>query len=227
MRNETGHISMHPFKLAVVPVTPFEQNCSIIVCSKTNRAAIIDPGGDLPRIEAALAETGATLEKILITHGHIDHIGAVAELAKKTGAPIEGPHVGDLSLLENLPQIAAGYGFPASDAPKPTRWLDDGDIVTVGDLKFDVLHCPGHSPGSVVFAWRREGEHAAAQGLAIVGDVLFRGSVGRTDLPGGSHETLIRMIETKLLPLGDDTAFLSGHGPMGTIGVERETNPFL
>jgi glyoxylase-like metal-dependent hydrolase (beta-lactamase superfamily II) len=218
---------MHPFKLAIVPVTPFEQNCSIIVCSKTNKAAVIDPGGDLPRIEAALAETGATLEKILITHGHIDHIGVATELARKTGVPVEGPHMGDKPLLENLPQIAAGYGFPKAEAVHPDRWLDDGDTVSIGDLKFDVLHCPGHSPGSVVFAWRREGEDKSEQGLAIVGDVLFRGSVGRTDLPGGSHDTLIGMIETKLYPLGDDTAFLPGHGPMGTIGVERQTNPFL
>ncbi len=218
---------MHPLKLAIVPVTPFQQNCSILVCTKTNKAAVVDPGGDLPEIEAALAETGATLEKILITHGHIDHIGATTELARKAGVPVEGPHLGDKSLLDGLPQIAAGYGFPAAEAVKPDRWLDDGDVVSVGELKFDVLHCPGHSPGSVVFAWRREGEDAGKQGLAIVGDVLFRGSVGRTDLPGGNHETLIRMIETKLYPLGDDTAFLPGHGPMGTIGQERQTNPFL
>jgi hydroxyacylglutathione hydrolase len=218
---------MPPFKLAIVPVTPFEQNCAILVCARTNRAAVVDPGGDLPRIEAALAETGATIEKILLTHGHVDHIGAAAELSRKTGAPIEGPHIGDKPLLDGLPQIAAAYGFPKADAPQPARWLEDGDVVEFGELKFDVLHCPGHSPGSVVFAWRRDAEHAKSQGLAIVGDVLFRGSVGRTDLPGGSHETLIRMIETKLYPLGDDTAFLSGHGPMGTIGVERQTNPFL
>ncbi|MDE2363508.1 MAG: MBL fold metallo-hydrolase [Hyphomicrobiales bacterium] len=218
---------MHPFKIAIVPVTPFQQNCSIIVCAKTNKAAIVDPGGDLPRIEAALAETGATLEKILITHGHIDHIGATTELARKTGVPIEGPHTGDRALLENLPQIAAGYGFPKMEAVRPDRWLDEGECVTVGALTFDVLHCPGHSQGSVVFVWRKGEEDASAQGFAIVGDVLFRGSVGRTDLPGGSHETLIRMIETKLLPLGDDTAFLPGHGPMGVIGEERQTNPYL
>jgi hydroxyacylglutathione hydrolase len=218
---------MPPFKISIVPVTPFEQNCSIIVCTKTNRAAVIDPGGDLPRIEEALAKSGAQIEKILITHGHLDHIGAVTELARKARVPVEGPHLGDKALLDNLPTIAAGYGLPKAEAVTPDRWLDDGDVVSVGDLKFDVLHCPGHSPGSVVFAWRREGEQTKTQGLAFVGDVLFRGSVGRTDLPGGSHETLIRMIETKLFPLGDDTAFISGHGPMGTIGVERETNPFL
>lgn len=218
---------MHPFKIAVVPVTPFQQNCSIIICSATNKAAVVDPGGDVPQIEAALAKTGATLEKILITHGHIDHIGGVAELAKKTGAPVEGPHKGDLAMLDGLPQIAAGYGFPAAEAVKPDRWLDEGETVTVGNLTFDVLHCPGHSPGSVVFAWRKGEAHKDSQGFAIVGDVLFAGSVGRTDLPGGSHETLIRSIEQKLYPLGDDTAFLPGHGPMGTIGQERQTNPFL
>ncbi|MCB1535933.1 MAG: MBL fold metallo-hydrolase [Rhodoblastus sp.] len=218
---------MHPFQLAVVPVTPFEQNCSIVICTKTKKAAVVDPGGDLPRIEAALAETGATLEKILITHGHIDHIGAAAELARKTGVKIEGPHVGDRSLLEQLPQIAKGYGFPPAESVHPDRWLVEGDAVTVGEVEFDVLHCPGHSPGSVVFAWKRDAANKDKQGFAIVGDVLFRGSVGRTDLPGGDHATLIRMIEEKLYPLGDDTAFLPGHGPMGVIGQERQTNPFL
>lgn len=218
---------MHPFKLAVIPVTPFEQNCSIIVCSKTNKAAVVDPGGDVDRIEAALAKTGATLEKILITHGHLDHISGVAELARKTGVPIEGPHIGDKDLIDNLPQISAGYGFPRADAFTPGRWLKEGDAVNVGDVAFDVLHCPGHSPGSVVFAWKKREEEKSMQGFAIVGDVLFRGSIGRTDLPGGSYETLIEMIRTKLFPLGDDTAFLSGHGPMGVIGQERESNPFL
>ena len=211
---------MHPFRLAIVPVTPFEQNCSIIVCARTNKAAIVDPGGDLPLIEAALAETGAALEKILITHGHVDHVAGTTELARKTGVKVEGPHVGDKPLLENLPQIAAAYGFPEAAAVRPDRWLDDGDVVSVGELKFEVLHCPGHSPGSVAFINREEG-------FGLVGDVLFSGSVGRTDLEGGDHATLMASIRDQLLPLDDNFAFICGHGPTSTIGAERASNPYV
>lgn len=216
----------HAFKIALVPVTPFEQNCSIVICAKTNRAAVIDPGGDIERIEAAIRQTGAEVEKILITHGHFDHIGAVTPLAAKLGRPVEGPHIGDKLLLDTVGETSARYGFGHVDPVAPDRWLSEGDVVTVGDLTFDVRHCPGHSPGSVIFVWRpKEGQEGPK--FAIVGDVLFRGSVGRTDLPGGSHEQLIESIRTKLLTLPDDTAFVCGHGPTGTIGIERRTNPFL
>ncbi|MGO9008408.1 MAG: MBL fold metallo-hydrolase [Beijerinckiaceae bacterium] len=215
---------MFPFKLHVVPVTPFAQNCAILVDNATNRAAVVDPGGDVARIEAAIGETGAEIEKILLTHGHIDHAGGAAELAEKLRVPIEGPHKGDEFLLANLPAQGQTFGMNAR-AVTPDRYLDDGEAVTIGDLTFDVLHCPGHTPGSVCYVWHRAGDTPG--GFAIVGDVLFQGSVGRTDLPFGSHAQLIDAIKTKLLPLGDDVAFLSGHGPMSTIGAERLNNPFL
>lgn len=205
---------------AIVPVTPFQQNCTLLWCTTTQRAAVVDPGGDLPLIREAIAKTGVTVEKILLTHGHIDHAGGAAELAADLGVPVEGPHRADLFLLESLPETGLSYGIAGARAVTPDRWLDEGDRVTVGELVFDVLHCPGHSPGSVAFV-NREGR------FALVGDVLFRGSVGRTDLPGGDSQTLIRSIKDKLLPLGDDVAFICGHGPTGTIGQERATNPFL
>jgi glyoxylase-like metal-dependent hydrolase (beta-lactamase superfamily II) len=220
----------HPFKLAVVPVTPYQQNCSILLCTQTGRSAVVDPGGDVERIRQALAQVGGTVEKILLTHGHIDHAGGAAELAEALGVPVEGPHRADKLLLDNLPLQGAQMGAPGSRALTPDRWLEEGETVTVGAQTFDILHCPGHSPGSVVFVWRRppaEPGQEALQGFALMGDVLFRGSVGRTDLPGGSHEALITAIKTKILPLGDDVAFLPGHGPMSTIGEERVSNPFL
>jgi hydroxyacylglutathione hydrolase len=213
-----------PFKLFIVPVTPFAQNCAVFVATATNTAAVIDPGGDIARIEEAIAQSGAKIEKILLTHGHIDHAGAATELAEKLAVPIEGPHRDDGFLLADLP--AAGSKFSmASRAVTPDRYLNEGDTLTIGDLTFDVLHCPGHSPGSVCFIWRRGPD--APGGFAFVGDVLFKGSVGRTDFAYGSHADLIHAIKTKLLPLGDDVAFLCGHGPMSTIGEERVQNPFL
>ncbi len=218
---------MPPFKLAVLPVTPFEQNCAILVCTKTNRAALIDPGGDQARIEAAIAQTGATIEKILLTHGHVDHVGAAEPLRRKLGVPIEGPHRDEAPILDHLVETARAYGLGQMEPVTVTRWLSEGDVVTVGDLSFDVKHCPGHSPGSVVLIWRKKPEDTDPPGFAIVGDVLFRGSIGRTDLPLGDHAQLIRSIETNLMPLPDETIFLCGHGPMSTIGHERQTNPFL
>jgi glyoxylase-like metal-dependent hydrolase (beta-lactamase superfamily II) len=208
-----------PLCAAIVPVTPFAQNCSIVWDDATNRAAVVDPGGDLPRILDAVEKTAVTVDKILLTHGHIDHAGGAAELKERLGVPIEGPHRADRFLLERLDETGRRYGLEARPVV-PDRWLEEGDAVAVGGLAFDVLHCPGHSPGSVVLVLRGEP-------FAIVGDVLFRGSVGRTDLPGGDPAALIRSIEEKLLPLGDDVAFLCGHGPASTLGEERRTNPFL
>jgi hydroxyacylglutathione hydrolase len=206
-------------RAAIIPVTPFQQNCTLLWCEATKRAAVVDPGGDLDRIQAAIAKTGVTVEKILLTHGHIDHAGGAADLADALGVPIEGPHRADLFLLERLDESGAGYGIPGRPFT-PGRWLEEGDAVEVGPLRFSVLHCPGHSPGSVVFV-------SADERFALVGDVLFRGSVGRTDLPGGDTDTLLRSIRDKLLPLGDDVAFICGHGPTSTIGRERASNPFL
>jgi hydroxyacylglutathione hydrolase len=208
-----------PLRAAIIPVTPFQQNCSLIWDDAEKRAAVVDPGGDLPRILAAIEETGVTPEKIVLTHGHLDHAGGAAELKERLGVPIEGPHRDDKFLLDRLDESGRGYGIAARPVT-PDRWLEEGDELAIGELAFDVLHCPGHSPGSVVFISRD-------QPFAIVGDVLFRGSIGRTDLPRGDHAALIRAIKEKLLPLGDDIAFLCGHGPMSTFGDERETNPFL
>ena len=210
---------MPDIRAAIIPVTPFEQNCTLLWNDRTKKGAVIDPGGDLDRIRQAIAETGMSVEKILLTHGHIDHAGGAAELKENLGVPVEGPHEADRFLLDRLEESGRGYGLEARPVT-PDRWLQEGDVVTVGDLVLDVLHCPGHSPGSVVFV-------APGQRFAIVGDVLFQGSVGRTDLPGGDGRALIRSIKDKLLPLGDDVAFICGHGPASTIGQERQTNPFL
>lgn len=205
---------------AILPVTAFEQNCSLLVCDQTRRLAIVDPGGDIERILAAITELDALPEKILVTHAHIDHAGAVAELAERLGLPIEGPHPDDQFWIDLLPQQAGMFGFPPARTFTPDRWLHDGDQVTVGETTFDVLHCPGHTPGHVVFIQQQ------AQ-LAVVGDVLFAGSIGRSDFPRGDHAQLVSSIRDKLFPLGDDIAFIPGHGPMSTFGQERATNPFV
>lgn len=204
----------------VVPVTPFEQNCTIFWCEQTRQAAVIDPGGDISRIEQALATEGLTLALILVTHGHIDHAGAVHALAERTGVPIEGPQIEDRFWIEQMAQQSRMFGFPESAVFTPTRWLHDGDRVRFGEVELQVLHCPGHTPGHVVFY------HAPSQ-LAQVGDVLFAGSIGRTDFPRGDHATLIRSIQEKLFPLGDEVQFIPGHGPMSSFGEERRYNPFL
>ncbi len=204
---------------AIVPVTPFQQNCAILWDEDSKRALVIDPGGDVERILDAIKQVGVTVERILLTHGHLDHAGGAAGLAEALGVPIEGPDIRDKFLLDGIAAQAAGYGFEASNA-SPDRWLTEGEHVMLGEHRFDILHCPGHTPGHLVYV-----NHAAR--FAVVGDVLFQGSVGRTDFPYGDHAALIDAIKTKLIPLGDDFAFLCGHGPGSSIGAERETNPFL
>ncbi|MFN3985474.1 MAG: MBL fold metallo-hydrolase [Rhodocyclaceae bacterium] len=204
----------------IVPVTPFQQNCSIVWCTRSRRAAVVDPGGDIERIEAALAQLGVTVEKLLITHGHIDHAGGTAALARKLGVPVEGPHPEDRFWIDGMAQQSRMFGFPDVEVFEPDRWLADGDSVSVGEARFDVIHAPGHTPGHVVF-FQPEAR------LALVGDVLFAGSIGRTDFPRGDHPTLIRAIREKLFPLGDDVAFVPGHGPMSTFGAERRSNPYV
>lgn len=206
-------------KYRIVPVTALEQNCSLLWCEDTGRAVVVDPGGDVERILGAAAGLDLTLEKILVTHGHIDHAGAVAELAGRLSLPVEGPHREDKFLLDALPEQSLMFGFPAARAFAPDRYLEQGDTVRFGNVALDVLHCPGHTPGHVVFF------HAPSR-LAIVGDVLFRGSIGRTDFPRGDFATLISSIRGRLWPLGDDVAFISGHGPMSTFGDERRSNPY-
>ncbi len=210
-----------PLKAAIVPVTPFQQNCTLLWDDDSKQGVVVDPGGDLDRIQAGLDQVGLNAEKILLTHGHIDHAGGAAALAEKLGGvPIEGPHLADKFLLDGLVAQARAYALADTRNVSPDRWLAEGDSVKIAGLPFAVLHCPGHSPGSVVFV-------NESQRLALVGDVLFRGSIGRTDFPYGDHAALIDAIKTKLLPLGDDFVFICGHGPIGTIGEERRSNPFL
>lgn len=208
-----------PLKAAIIPVTPLQQNCTLFWCTKTNKGALVDPGGDLPKLKDAIAQTGVEIEKILITHGHIDHCGEAGILAKELGVPIEGPHVDDLFWISQLAEDGRKYGVNGQ-VFEPDRWLVDGDTVTVGDLVLDVIHCPGHTPGHVVFY------HAPSR-LAIVGDVLFQGSIGRTDFPRGNHADLIDAITRKLWPLGDDVTFIPGHGPTSQFGYERRNNMFV
>jgi len=205
---------------AVIPVTPFEQNCAILWDDATKQAVVVDPGGDVDRILAAIAQAGVSVERIWLTHGHLDHAGGAAELKEKlSGVPIEGPDQRDEFLLQGLEEQGRSYGFAMRNVT-PDRWLQEGDSVAFGEHRFDVLHCPGHTPGHVVFV-----NHTAH--FALLGDVLFQGSVGRTDFPYGDHAALISAITGKLLPLGDDFSFLCGHGPGSTLGEERRSNPFL
>ena len=207
-------------KCAIVPVTAYQQNCSILICEETNKAAVVDPGGDLERIEEALQQTGAELEKVFLTHGHMDHCAIADDIRIKYAVPIEGPQIEDRFWIDKLPEWCEQSGFPHADAFEPDRWLEEGDTVQFGKQTLEVKHCPGHTPGHVVFF------HPGVR-LAIVGDVLFQGSIGRTDFPRGDHATLIQSIQQKLWPLGDDVAFVPGHGPTSTFGQERETNPFV
>jgi hydroxyacylglutathione hydrolase len=206
--------------VTIVPVTPFAQNCSVLACHRTRRAAVVDPGGDLGAIDDVLRQQGLVLDKVLVTHGHLDHCGQAAEFAARHGVAIEGPHREDAFWIDQLPGQGARYGFPPLQSFVPARWLDDGDTVRVGDAEFEVLHCPGHTPGHIVF-FHRESR------LAIVGDVLFKGSIGRTDFPRGNHAQLVAAITGKLWPLGEDVTFVPGHGPVSTFGEERAANPFV
>ena len=208
-----------PLKAAIIPVTPLQQNCTLLWCTETNKAAFVDPGGDLHKLKAAAAQAGVEIEKILITHGHIDHCGEAGVLAKELGVPIEGPHEDDRFWISRLPDDGRKYGIHG-EIFEPDRWLVDGDQVTVGNLTMDVIHCPGHTPGHVVF------HHPESQ-LAIVGDVLFQGSIGRTDFPMGNHQDLLDAITQKLWPLGGDTAFVPGHGAMSSFAHERRSNPYV
>lgn len=211
---------MAQLKVLLIPVTPFQQNCSLVFDDAAKIGAVVDPGGDVPVILDAVRQAGVKVEKILLTHGHIDHAGGAAELKEALGVAIEGPHEADLFLLETLPQSGARFGMLEARVVTPDRWLKDGDEVTVGSLRFSVLTAPGHSPGSVVY-------FNAESRFALMGDVLFQGSIGRTDLPGGDHQTLLRSIRDKVFPLGDDVVFLPGHGAASQIGEERRNNPFL
>ena len=204
----------------IIPVTPYEQNCSLLWCDETMEGALVDAGGDIPKLRAAVEKAGVKLVKLLVTHGHLDHVGGVLALAEELALPIEGPQREEKFWLDMLPQQAMMFRFPPARAFEPTRWLEDGDVVTVGKQEFEVRYCPGHTPGHVVFI-----NHAAK--LALVGDVLFAGSIGRTDFPRGDYDTLIQSIRSRLFTLGDDYRFVPGHGPMSTFGQEKATNPFV
>ncbi len=212
-------MSTPPLRAAIVPVTPLQQNCTLLWCTATMRGAFVDPGGDLPRLRAAAAQAGVAIEKILLTHGHIDHCGSAKILADELGVKIGGPHIADKFWIDRLAEDGARYGIRGQPF-ESDRWLDDGDTATVGELVFDVYHCPGHTPGHVVF-------HHAPSKLAIVGDVLFQGSIGRTDFPMSNHDDLLEAIVTKLWPLGDETVFIPGHGPISSFAHERRSNPFV
>jgi glyoxylase-like metal-dependent hydrolase (beta-lactamase superfamily II) len=211
--------SPSPLSALIAPVTPLQQNCTVVWCTATNKAAVIDPGGEVERLLQILAEQGLELEKIWVTHGHADHAGGVQALREATGVPVEGPHPDDRFWIERIPADALRWGMSGREF-EPDRWLQDGDTVTVGNLTFEVIHCPGHTPGHVVF-FHRETR------FAQVGDVLFRGSIGRTDFPRGDHAALIAAITQKLWPLGPDVQFVPGHGPMSTFGAERASNAFV
>ena len=207
-----------PFR--VIPVTAYQQNCTLVMCPKTQDIAIIDPGGDLDRIKQGIAELGGIAKKILLTHGHLDHVGGTLPLSEDLGLPIIGPHKEDTFWIQQLPAQAQMMGMPAVQSFESGQWLEEGDQIPLGELVFDVIHCPGHTPGHVVLFCA---EHRWAQ----VGDVIFQGSIGRTDFPRGNHQQLLSSIRDKLFPLGDDIRFVPGHGPMSTFGQERQSNPFV
>lgn len=207
-------------RFSIIPVTDYQQNCTLLICEQTNKAALVDPGGDLDQLLDEVKRQDVELESILITHGHMDHIGGVAELAARLALPIIGPQREDDFWIQSLPEQCRAFGLPAAKPFTPTRWLNDGDTVKVGEEVLQVIHCPGHTPGHVVY-------FSEPHRLALVGDVLFKGSIGRTDFPKGDYQTLIDSIQLKLWPLGGDVAFIPGHGPMSTFGEEMRSNPFV
>ena len=207
-------------QVGVIPVTAFQQNCSILHCEQTNKGAIVDPGGDLDLLRAYIAKEHIEIEKILLTHAHIDHAGATHELMNELKVPVIGPHREDQFLIDSLAEQGAMFGLGPAKSFTPDLWLSHGDVVTVGAERFDVRHCPGHTPGHVIF-------YNAERKFVIVGDVLFHGSVGRTDLPRGDHDTMMVTLREQILTLPDDVTFLPGHGPTSTIGVQRKSNPYL
>lgn len=207
-------------RAAIVPVTPLQQNCSLIWSEATRRGAVVDPGGDVPVILEAIKEVGCRVEKIVLTHGHLDHVGGAMELKAALGVQIEGPHVADKFLMERAEEQARSYGLSGMRNAVSDRWLVEGDVLEIAGEVFEIFHCPGHSPGSLVY-------YNKANGVALVGDVIFQGSIGRTDFPYGDHDALIHAIKTKLFPLGDDIAFICGHGPMSNFGEEKRSNPYL
>lgn len=214
------HMTEPPLKVGIIPVTPYQQNCSLVWCTATKRAALVDPGGEVERLKQTITTQGLILDKVLLTHGHLDHASGASKIAREYGVKIEGPHKDDLFLLEELGKNARRPGFGDAENCLPDRWLKDGDIIRLGNLEFGVRHCPGHTPGHVVIY------HMDAR-IAFVGDVLFRGSVGRTDFPRGNHDDLVRSITERLWPLGDDMQFVPGHGQTSTFGWERKTNPYV
>lgn len=207
-------------RFKIIPVTSYQQNCSLLICEQTGKAAIVDPGGDIERIMEEINKNQLKVEYVLLTHGHLDHVGGAAELAAKFGVPVLGPHEDDKFWLDAIPAQCQFFNFPASQSFTPSSWLQHGDIVKIGRLTLDVLHCPGHTPGHVVFVQKDNK-------LALVGDVLFKGSIGRTDLPRGNYDSLIDSIKNRLWPLGEEIAFIPGHGPMSTFGEEMRTNPYV
>jgi len=207
-------------KIKIIPVTPFAQNCSLLICEATQKAALVDPGGDIEKILDAIKDEGVTVEKILLTHGHLDHCGVSKQIRDQLNIPIEGPHIDDQFWIDQLEEQSKQFRLPHSSSFTPDRYLADDETVEFGNIKLRVKHCPGHTPGHVIF-------FSAQNNVAIVGDVLFAGSIGRTDFPRGDHDALINAITTKLWPLGDNVTFIPGHGPTSTFGAERQTNPYV